>query len=108
MPTLHQQRCFNHAAREAVARCPECGRFFCRECVTEHDDRLVCAACLAKSVKKPLMRRSGFVTAWRGLQFCAGLMVIWLFFHVSAVLLMKIPSDFHEGTVWQVNWWEKP
>ena len=46
MTALAHQRCFNHALREAAARCPGCGNFFCRECVTEHDDRVLCAACL--------------------------------------------------------------
>ena len=45
---LSLQRCRNHAEREAVARCPGCGHHFCRECVTEHDDRILCAACLRK------------------------------------------------------------
>src|SRR5580658_7631208 len=36
--TLLDQRCFNHDLREAVAQCPSCKRFFCRECVTEHAD----------------------------------------------------------------------
>ena len=45
---LAHQRCFNHATREAVARCPECHHFFCRECITEHDDRVLCTGCLKK------------------------------------------------------------
>ena len=32
MNDLLYQRCFNHVLREAVARCPECLRYFCREC----------------------------------------------------------------------------
>ena len=53
---LSQQRCFNHTSREAVARCPECGRFFCRECITEHDDRVLCAVCLGKKGKTGFIR----------------------------------------------------
>src|ERR1700722_16968074 len=41
-------RCSNHAERLAVARCLACRNSFCRECVTEHDGRLTCAACLRK------------------------------------------------------------
>ena len=52
MQNLAHQRCFNHAVREAVARCPECGQCFCRECITEHDDRVVCAACLKKLTRQ--------------------------------------------------------
>ncbi len=47
MAELSLQQCFNHAGREAAARCLECGRFFCRECVTEHGGRLLCGHCLA-------------------------------------------------------------
>ena len=61
------QRCFNHAAREAVARCPACGHYFCRECITEHDDRVICAACLRKLARVPLLQRRGlFRTAYEG------------------------------------------
>jgi hypothetical protein len=42
-----QQRCWNHEAREAACRCPACGRNYCRECVSEHEGRLLCAACLS-------------------------------------------------------------
>src|ERR1043166_5979979 len=63
MPTLLQQRCLNHSFREAVARCPECKRYFCRECVTEHDDRLICAACLKKLSRPAAARR----VRWAGL-----------------------------------------
>ena len=44
MEDLVHQRCFNHMLREAVACCPECRRYFCRECVTEHEDKVLCAA----------------------------------------------------------------
>src|SRR5438132_254763 len=57
MEILARQRCLNHLNREAVARCPECKRFFCRECVTEHEDRLICAACLKKLAKATARRR---------------------------------------------------
>ena len=59
MSALAHQRCFHHSLREAVARCPECRQFYCRECVTEHDDRMFCAACLRKrSVVAAPARRS--------------------------------------------------
>jgi len=51
MASLHHQVCLNHHAREAVAKCPDCGHFYCRECIAEHDDRVICAACLRKMLK---------------------------------------------------------
>jgi hypothetical protein len=46
MTAVAHQRCLHHHEREAVARCPECGHYFCRECITEHDERVICASCL--------------------------------------------------------------
>jgi len=104
MQNLVHQRCFNHAAREAVARCPECGRFFCRECITEHEDRVLCTACLKKLARMPLAKRPGFINVLRLAQFAAGVVVAWFFFFLIGNSLLKIPASFHEGTLWQVNW----
>ena len=95
MQNLLQQRCFNHALREAVARCPECTRFFCRECVTEHDDRVVCSACLKKLVRPPLARRAAFVRILRVGQCMAGLLIAWFFFFSIGESLLRIPASFH-------------
>jgi len=98
---LSQQRCFNHAEREAAARCPECGRCFCRECVTEHDDRLLCAACLRSLARPPLFKPPVFAGLLRLGQGSLGLVIAWFFFYLLAELLLAIPSSFHEGTLWK-------
>jgi len=104
MSILTLQRCFNHATREAVARCPECNQFFCRECITEHEDRVLCAACLKKLAPKPLAQRVGLAQVF-GLAQCAlGLLVAWYFFFLIGVGLSRLPDSFHEGTLWQVHW----
>ena len=103
MPTLTHQRCFNHAGREAVARCPECRQFFCRECVTEHDDRVVCSACLKKLAGVPFVKRPGFLKVLRLAQCGLAILVAWFFFFLIGELLLKIPASFHEGAIWQVN-----
>src|SRR5437867_12018246 len=108
MPSLAHQLCFNHAEREAVARCPECRRFFCRECVTEHDDRVICAACLRKLAHQPLLKRPAFAAALRAMQCALGLFVAWFFFYLIGTGLLALPNSFHEGTLWQVNWFVKP
>ena len=41
-------RCRRHPDRPAAARCPECGEAHCRECVVEHEGRILCAACLTR------------------------------------------------------------
>ncbi|HXT10818.1 MAG TPA: rhomboid family protein [Candidatus Angelobacter sp.] len=103
MQNLLQQRCFNHASREAVARCPECSRFFCRECITEHDDRAVCSACLKKLVQPPIARRR-LLKVFRGAQFLAALLIAWFFFFAIGESLLRIPASFHEGTLWHAGW----
>jgi hypothetical protein len=102
MSTLTHQRCHNHAGREAVAQCPGCRQFFCRECVTEHDDRLLCASCLAKLARQPLTRRPIFVQLLRLAQGALGLLVAWFFFFLVGQTLISLPDSFHEGTLWRV------
>jgi hypothetical protein len=104
MPDLVNQRCFNHAAREAVARCPECGQFFCRECVTEHEDRVLCSACLKKLARLPLTKRPAFVGTMRFAQCAFGILVAWFFFFLIGESLVRLPDSFHEGTIWKVPW----
>jgi hypothetical protein len=103
MPNLTYQRCFNHAMREAVARCPECKQFFCRECVVEHDDRVLCNSCLKKLTAQPLVKRLAFAKLFRVVQFALGLLLAWFFFFVIGASLLKLPTSFHEGTMWQAG-----
>ena len=100
---LAQQRCLNHADREAVARCPECHRHFCRECVSEHDDRILCAACLSRQIEPAAAsRKSRFKGGVVVLaQFALAFLAIWFFFYLVAAALLSIPSSFHEGTMWK-------
>ena len=102
--TLAHQRCFHHGHREAVARCPECHGFFCRECITEHASRMICAACLKKLAAVPLTRRTGFVVAIRALQVAAGLFLALAFFYWLGQSLLDLPSSFHDGTLWRGRW----
>ena len=101
---LAHQRCFHHGHREAVARCPECRGFFCRECVTEHADRLMCAACLKKLAAVPVTRRAGFVGAIRTVQLAGGLLIALVFFYWLGQSLLDLPSSFHDGTLWRGRW----
>jgi hypothetical protein len=107
MQNLAHQRCFNHGLREAVARCPECKNFFCRECITEHDDRVLCSTCLKKHAEVPARKRPAFVTLKRAAQCTFGLLIAWFFFFVIGELLVRVPTSFHEGTMWEVPWLER-
>jgi len=85
-----QQRCWNHEAREAVCRCLGCGRSFCRECVTEHESRLVCAACL-RNLAEAASRRQGRarrLTA-AGLTL-AGILIAWVVFLAAGETLITL------------------
>jgi hypothetical protein len=108
MSSLVHQRCFNHAAREAVARCPECRQFFCRECITEHDDRVLCAGCLKKLARTPLAPSPAFLKLLRLAQCALGILIAWFFFFMIGESLLRIPAKFHEGTLWHVNQVDPP
>lgn len=85
-------RCQHHPSRPAAARCPSCGGFFCRECVTEHDGRMLCASCLARSpttVKRPRVR------PFRALAALAGFAALWGSLYLLGRLLLAIPSETH-------------
>lgn len=97
---LSSRRCFNHGSREAVARCPDCDRFFCRECISEHQGRVVCARCLEELTAEVATGRS-----WRDglfwlMMLVSGLFVGWIWFYYLGSFLLFIPSSFHEGTLW--------
>jgi hypothetical protein len=98
MNDLARQHCFNHSQRTASARCPECTRFFCRECVTEHEGRVLCARCLEKRLT-PGKGRRRLRPLLRTLQGVVGAWLIWLFFYYIAKILLHIPSAVHEGTI---------
>lgn len=86
---IAQSRCAAHPDREAAARCPGCSRFFCRECVTEHAGRVLCARCLAaqataahkgpkwSAVKLPAAAASSFVMLWVVLYYLGTALAAW-------------------------------
>jgi len=105
MQDLTHQRCYHHQFREAVARCPECGLFFCRECITEHADKVLCASCLDKTLGPDGERLNRFQWLFRLGHFFLGFMILYILFYYLAQTLLAFPSSFHEGTLWQSGWW---
>ncbi|MCX7887246.1 MAG: rhomboid family protein [Verrucomicrobiae bacterium] len=101
MSTLLQQRCYHHTAREAVARCPECRLYFCRECVVEHELRVLCAACLRKAGVPAPAKSQWCRLLWQVAAAAAGFVLLWFIFYMVGQMLLAIPSQFHEGTLWQ-------
>lgn len=93
-------RCRHHPHREAVARCPDCGRFFCRECIAEEGERVLCAACLAARGADRAQRRripAALLATASGL---TGMLLLWGIFYYLGKGLLLLPSAFHDGTFW--------
>ena len=102
MAALSEQRCRNHAQREAVARCPECRRFYCRECVVEHDDRMICSSCLRTLTSRETPRRRHLRAVWRLAQCAVCFVAVWMAFFLLGRALLRIPSPTHDNTLWEM------
>ncbi|HYR57364.1 MAG TPA: rhomboid family protein [Chthoniobacteraceae bacterium] len=103
MSAVASQRCFNHLTREAVARCPECRHFYCRECITEHDDRVICATCLKKLAAAARETRRARWNLWPVAQIGAGLFIAWFIFYCAGLHLLALPAQFHDDKLWQAT-----
>lgn len=101
MSDIASRRCFNHPEREAAVICPECKKDYCRECVTEHDDRMLCAQCLQKLLKTPFIKRFRLRYLKKFAQCLLGFLIAWMFFYYLGEILLSIPASFHEGTIWK-------
>ena len=103
MAAITLQRCLHHGEREAIARCPECGQFFCRECITEHEERVICASCLAKITRPaaPRVRRFRLAALRPWAAAFSGVIVAWLVFYCLGRILLALPSESHARTIWK-------
>lgn len=103
MSDLARQQCFHHPGREAVVRCPSCRRDYCRECVTEHDDRYLCSACL----RLEAARHNGPSRRWRiplgPLLGLLGLLTAWTVFYATTQYLMLRSASDHSYRSWHVQ-----
>lgn len=104
MPRIIHQRCFNHARRAAAARCPGCARFYCRECVTEHEGRVLCAECIEQRMVKARSRAGLRDALMRAFLMFIGFLTAWFFFYYIGQTLLALPDAFHDGTIWQTGW----
>jgi hypothetical protein len=94
--TLTRQRCWTHPQREAVSRCPACKRFYCRECVTEHQGRLLCVQCLSS-----LAAAGPAAPGTRWLLWSAaalfGLLAAFVVFYTAGFILQQLPPAWSNG-----------
>ncbi len=100
MEQPNQSRCKNHALRGAVAKCMSCLGFFCRECVVEHDGRMLCKHCLdqhrdaGQSVQnRPLLRM-----LCNSALLCVSVLFCYLYFYLIGRSLMSIAQTFYDST----------
>jgi hypothetical protein len=91
-----QQRCWNHDTREAVCRCPNCGRSFCRECVTEHEARLLCAPCLNKLSRAQPARKSGLRHLLPAAMALSGILLAWIVFYGAGEALLLVTTRMEQ------------
>ena len=90
-------RCHNHEAREAVSRCPSCRRYYCRECVTEHAGRVICAGCLKAQAAAAGRRRRPLRAFLTALLPVAGFLLAWGWFYLLGRGLSSIPAELHDA-----------
>jgi hypothetical protein len=94
------RRCWNHDAREAVCRCPQCGRSFCRECVTEHESRLLCAACLRSAARAGPAHRGSLRRMAPTVMTLAGVLLAWAVYFTAAESLVTL-TERAERVSWE-------
>lgn len=96
-----QHRCLHHPGRESAARCPECRNFFCRECITEHEGRVICTPCLKRLTRPAEAKGRNFGVLLSLVHLGFGCAFAFLFFYSLGQVLLRIPSNFHDGTLWE-------
>ncbi len=96
---LEELRCVLHAHREAVAQCPSCSRFYCRECVVEHSGKMLCKSCLDASVDADMPESGNAISGWvvGFASLCISFLITCAFFYIGGKVLLSIPEDFHAG-----------
>lgn len=104
MSELSRQRCFNHSIREAAVRCPSCRQFYCRECVAEHEHRLLCAKCIQSLLQpdQPL-RKSLLGPLFTCARLAGAIALLWLIFLLYGQFLLLLPSQFHDAAEFAVH-----
>jgi hypothetical protein len=103
MTPLAHQHCLHHPEREAIVRCPACRRDYCRECVTEHDGRYLCTACLRIQAVPPAHQKHRIHFPAGAVLALAGLLTAWVVYYSSAQYLILRNSADHSYRVWHAR-----
>lgn len=78
-----------------MARCPQCTRYFCRECVTDHDGRLMCRSCLATAAAADVATPRAWGKIVWPLLAAAGWLLAWFLAYAAGDLLTRVPDSWH-------------
>ena len=100
-PPVQRATCLHHPQREAAARCTACGQPFCRECVTELSGRMVCGSCYKEKTQAKVKPKRDFFIITSALQAALGIAALWFTAWLLGQTLLKTPSEFHEGAIWE-------
>ncbi len=79
--SIKQIRCSNHISREAVARCPKCEKDYCRECVTEYKEQMLCINCLSVASEEIALKPSYMGLIILTIIFIISFIIMWLIFY---------------------------
>jgi hypothetical protein len=75
--------------------------------VTEHDGRMICGVCLRRGEAPGRDARQWLAAAGRLGRTVLAVFVAWLCFYGIGLLLLRIPADVHEGSMWEEEWWKE-
>ena len=95
MSTIQLTRCFNHHHREASAKCPACSKFYCRECVTEHDEKILCTSCLRQAVQTPFPKKKDRSDWLILILFPCSFVILWYLFFLVGRIMAAVPNRLH-------------
>ena len=95
---LQSQMCFIHAERPAAARCPSCQKHFCRECVVEHEGRMLCQSCIEATIETEEKKDRTVIKSLAGFASASiSIALLWVAFYLLGHMLSSIPADFHRS-----------
>lgn len=63
--------------------------------MTEHGQRLLCAACIRRALAGDRKQPGGWISTLRALRLVWGLFLAWLFFYGLGQILRTLPAHSH-------------
>ncbi|MCD4819929.1 MAG: rhomboid family protein [Candidatus Cloacimonetes bacterium] len=90
MSKLSQVRCHNHIDREAVSLCKHCHNYFCRECISDYDDKMLCKSCIDKLISNNNLKRKKKLNFKQYLAVIFSSLLLWFIFYSSGNILISI------------------